>query len=237
MDNTVDLMQIKIDKARAELPEETREAIDTVDWRAVILGLRESKGYSFEQLGDLETETELLLCGLINPAEYPKELETRMKIPRAQADFLVNEMNDLVFSKIREELIKNTERKKIFGSRINVTPLETKVPVQVKAALPTIAPNVEVRKDNAPKSIEPPKLAEIQTEIEAGKKTYAQVAPSNAPIAPAPAVPPSLPLAAQKLSGTFQMPAVKTDHSVANISKSNTPPGPANKDPYRVAPE
>ena len=112
MNTTVDLLQIKIEKARAELSEESRQAIDAINWKNVIVGLRAEKGYSFTQLEDLELETELLLCGLLNPEDYPKELEKRMGIPRPKIDELVNEMNEKVFKKIREELTKNIERKK-----------------------------------------------------------------------------------------------------------------------------
>ena len=108
----IDFLQVKIEKAKAELPEATRKAIDAVNWREFILGLRAKRGYSFEQLGDLELETELLLSGLLSPADYPKELEKRMRLPRAQANALVNEMNEQVFVKVREELIKNSERGK-----------------------------------------------------------------------------------------------------------------------------
>jgi len=113
MENTIDLLQIKIEKARTELSGESRQAIDAIDWKNVIIGMRAEKGYSFTQIEDLELETELLLCGLLNPEDYPKELEKRMGIPKPQVNELVNEMNMRVFSKIREELIKNIERKKV----------------------------------------------------------------------------------------------------------------------------
>jgi len=114
----IDLLQIKIEKAKANLPVETANATAVVDWKAAILGLREKKGYSFEQLGDLELETELLLCGLVSPEKYPQELETRMKISKAEANEMVNIMNEQVFAKIRAEMIKNTERKKIFAGTV-----------------------------------------------------------------------------------------------------------------------
>src|SRR3989344_4868338 len=104
MDTTIDLLKIKIDKAKEALSEESRRAVDGVDWKTIILSMRTEKGYSYTQLEDLETETELLLCGLINPEEYPKELEKRMGIPRAQVDELVNELN--------EKVLKNNEKKK-----------------------------------------------------------------------------------------------------------------------------
>ncbi len=112
MNTTVDLLQIKIEKAKAELPEDSRRAIDAVDWKSTILGMRTEKGYSYEQLEDLETETELLLCGLINPEEYPKELEKRLGMPKNKIDELVNDMNEKVFKRIREELVKIIENRK-----------------------------------------------------------------------------------------------------------------------------
>src|SRR3989338_10859516 len=138
MADTIDLLQIKIEDARRKLSEETRRAIDAVSWKATLIGLRESKGYSFEQLGDLEIETELLLCGLLPPEDYPKELSGRMGIPRTQADELVKDMNELVFKKIREELIKNTERKRIFSEReAEKEKVVVKIPVKsIREALP-----------------------------------------------------------------------------------------------------
>jgi hypothetical protein len=116
-DNTVDLLQIKIEQAKEKLPAETLNAIAAIDWKAAIMGIRQKKGYNFEQLGALEIETELLLCGLVSSNDYPKEVQRRMNISRAETDDIINEMNMSVFRKIKEELIKNTERKKIFEQK------------------------------------------------------------------------------------------------------------------------
>ncbi len=112
-----DELQIKIEKAKNALPEDARNAIDAVDWKAVILSLRDKKGYDFEQLAELEAETELVLVGLTSPKDYPRELEASMRISKGEANDLVKEMNERVFRKIKEELIKNTERRKILSSR------------------------------------------------------------------------------------------------------------------------
>lgn len=120
MQNQADLLQIKIERAKALLPEETVNAIAAVDWRAAILELRAKRGYTFEQLWDLEIETELVLCGLVKPEDYPRELADRMKIGRREANEVVNEMNSLVFEKIKEEMIKNAERKKAFSKNEGV---------------------------------------------------------------------------------------------------------------------
>ena len=113
MNDTVDLLQIRIEKAKRQLSEDTLNAIAAVPWQAAILKMRETKGYSFEQLGDLELETELLLCGLVSSQDYPKELENRMKISKAAANELVQEMNREVFSKIKEEPNEKKYLKKI----------------------------------------------------------------------------------------------------------------------------
>ena len=132
MDDIIDLLQVKIENAKAKLPEATLNAINAVDWKAVILGMREKHGYTFEQLGDLDLETELVLSGLSDPRDYPKEIQTRMGLTKEQTNDLVREMNDLVFSKIKEELIKNSERKKTFTDGNNLIQANKTNPTLVK---------------------------------------------------------------------------------------------------------
>jgi hypothetical protein len=190
METTVDLLQIKIEKAKVELSEESRRAIDAVDWKTIILGMRAEKGYSYTQLENLELETELLLCGLINPEDYPKELEKRMNIPRPQVDVLVNEMNEKVFKKIREELVKNIERKKISENNQRKSEITNEKPIETR--------------EEMLKTIETPDLF-------AEKELPAPPADINK----APSI------LEQKLSGSFQIPTVETEHTISNISKDS----------------
>lgn len=233
MDDTIDLLKIKIEKAKRELPLETVNAIDSVDWRAAILGLRSKYGYTLEQLGDLETETELLLCGLVSPENYPKELENRMKIPKAAANELVSEMNNLIFKKIREELIKNTERKKIFqrseGSKKNEANngndggVLSSAGIEIIPDLPAV-PGAQLMQAGKLELVAPAESREeILKTIEKPEETH--------------------PTLEQKLSGSVQVGMVKTEHTLDNITKTNTP-NPANimpqkpkVDPYREIPE
>jgi len=110
MPDTIDLLQIKIENAKKQLSKETLDAIAAVPWQAEILKMRETKGYTFEQLEDLEIETELTLCGLLGIEDYPKELENRMRLSNVQVNDLLNEMNKQIFSKIKEELMKNNKQ-------------------------------------------------------------------------------------------------------------------------------
>ena len=190
MENQTDSLQIKIEEAKMQLPEETRNAINAIDYKAVILEMRKTKGYSFEQLGDLETETELLLCGLLSPENYSKELENRMHLSKNEVNELINEMNDRVFAKIKENLIKGIEGK---------TEEENDAQILNSAGIEIV-----------PEKSEP--------------------APKH-------------PIFAQKLSGSFQVPIVKTEHTLENITKTTTPTPPSptpskpNIDPYREIPE
>jgi hypothetical protein len=104
MENLTDTLQTKINEARNLLSKESREAIDNVNWKLTVLGM--NKKYTQEQLENLETETELLLCGLLTPENYSKELENRMHITKDEVDLLIGEMDRLIFKKIQDNLEK-----------------------------------------------------------------------------------------------------------------------------------
>jgi hypothetical protein len=216
-------LQIKIENAKKQLSDDTLNAIAAVAWQAKIIKMRETRGYTFEQLGDLELETELLLCGLVNPKDYPGELEKRMGISKASANELVEEMNKLVFSKIKEELVKSTERKKMFiHPGASATPQEgnhhdTETEKKSNTQILSNA-GIQILNGNEEKETLPiPEKLELN-----GNVVH--------------------PMLSQKMSGTFQMPIVKTEHTLNNLTPSNTPnvapktdkPKP---DPYREIPE
>lgn len=138
MENTTDTLQTKITEARNLLSKESREAIDNVNWKLTILGM--NKKYNPDQLENLETETELLLCGILNPEDYPRELENRMNITKEEVNLIVSEMDRLIFKKIQEELEKRINNKE-----------EIPLPPYAK-----IEEKVET-----PKEVESPKPAEI----------------------------------------------------------------------------
>lgn len=107
-----DTLETKIAKAKENLSEETRDAINAVSWKLILSGI--NKEYSSDQLESLEIETELLLCGLVSTEDYPKELESRMHLHKAEVEILINEIDKLIFKKIQEGLEKRlNEVKKV----------------------------------------------------------------------------------------------------------------------------
>ena len=227
MGNTLDLLKIKIEKARGELSEESRNAIDAVNWKLAILEMRAEKGYSFTQIEDLEIETELLLCGLLSPVDYPKELETRMGLPKPQVDILINEMNEKVFKRIREELVKIIERKKT--SENNQTSKITDIPKKEEKIESREKLLEKIENPSANKTEKP---VDMINRLESEKELPAP--PEEKLIGKIPSI------LEQKLSGSFRIPTVETEHTLSNISKDTdvlTKPKIPNIDPYREIPQ
>ena len=199
-----------------------------------ILGLRAKKGYTFEQLGDLELETELLLAGLTSPEDYPKELAKRLAISRADANELVNEMNDLVFKKIRGELIKNTERKKIFASRMKETE-NNDTEILNSAGIKIIPDRREQTKELETGTVEE-KTENRENILKIIEKPDVSVESYSEPKKEEP-----YSILAQKFSGSNQIPIVKTEHSLENLTPTSKGVGVGTKtskiDPYREIPE
>lgn len=236
MEEPRDLLQVKIEQAKMKLPIETQNAIATIDWKAVILGMRD-KNYTFEQLGNLELETELLLAGLVNPSQYPKELETRMGISKSKVDDIVREMNEKVFKKIREELEKNTEKKKTFEAGAEqAQPNKEDVQTLDKAGI-EIMPARNAYGEAVAGGETPPTQNENKEKVMENREEILEKVENPEPTKNLT----THPLLAQKLSGTVQNEVVETEHSLSNISKAPTPPSisayPPKQDPYRLPPE
>lgn len=117
-----DLLQQKINEARNLLSKDTKEAINSVNWRFIIEGMKNK--YNTDQIDNLETETELLLSGITTPEEYQKEIQTRLNLSMSETTNLLNEMDTLVFKKIQEKLISFLPVKK--DDQTNNSPVENK---------------------------------------------------------------------------------------------------------------
>ncbi len=147
MEDTIDLLKIKIEKAKDSLSPETRAAIDSVSWRQVIYDMRNRRKFNISQLEDIELETELVLSGLTNPEQYPSELQARLKISKNEIDSLVQEMNELVFKPIRSELIKRIHRSDILSKKITPNKIGTEDLKQIDEPAP--ANNLEAKKEDS----------------------------------------------------------------------------------------
>jgi hypothetical protein len=137
-----------------------------------------------------------------------------MKITKAQVNDLVNEMNNLVFTKIKEELIKNTEKK-----------IPHPLLSEEGAGLPTQAGGGNsIFKDHGIEIL--PEKLELSTP--------AKTTPEEGNVHP---------ILAQKLSTSVQTETVKTEHTLDNLTKTTLSSSEETKtkippiDPYREIPE
>lgn len=225
-DTPIDLLQVKIEKAKENLSEDTLQAISAVDWKKTILDMRASRGYSFTQLEDLELETELLLCGLTSPDDYPKEVEKRLGLSKPQTSDLINYLNENIFKKIREEFIKITDKKK----QGDTAESEAETPSQLKQRLIRTGPGAKTEEEARQKT-ESVKPAEQSSNVSAGAAGPAMPPETPEKILqtleseeelPSPAESEkqeAKPVFAQKLSGSWKAPVNSTEYTLGNLSK------------------
>ena len=253
-DTITDPLLLKISEARNNLPDETINAIDSVDWKSAILGMRQKNGFTFEQLGILETETELLLCGLTDPEDYPNEIQNRLGIGEKETETLMMEMNNSIFQKINEEFIKNIEKTKNIKinkeEEIEYQPQKSPIINHKDNNILDLNEYLDGEKEtetfNKIKPLIIPETHDLQEEkleitgsvlktLEIPKKENSTNDDLNIH-----------PLLAQKFSQNFESNVVHTDHSLNNITKTNntnptTPVKqntyPPKADPYRLSPD
>ncbi len=236
----MDLLQVKIEEAKKKLGEDTLNAIANVDWKSGIFKIREKNDYNLEQLAELELETEMLLCGLVRGEDYEKDLSDRMKISRDEANSLVQDMNEFVFKKIKNELIRLTERKRAIH-----TGKEPLIETRRGVIPPKIAekpePMENLRMDNKDKQVlasagitmPQGNLVDINAPINDFSKEKREDMLENIEN-PDSIIPPTLktetpktasivhPILSEKMLSPVQTPKIETQYSLSNLSKTTS---------------
>ena len=195
----IDPLQIKIEKAKMNLSAETLEAIDAVDWRQALLDIKAKYGFSIEQLEALEVETELMMCGLLDPSEYEKEVRERMHVIPQESKDVVNEMNERVFKKIREAFMKILEKQKTIVDKTSDTSVLKTAGIEVVDQTHTEQRQTYAGGDNREdilEKVEHPELI-VKKDVDGNKGI----------------------LSMNKLSETFKIPTAQTEYSLSNITK------------------
>jgi hypothetical protein len=166
-----------------------------------------------------------------------------MGVSHEAAQKLVNEMNDKVFKKIKEELIKITETKKLAAEKAEpqLVAVEKSLTEEFDKA------GIEITGASATAN-DGPQVLESREEI-LGKIERPAPVSTLKPSGMLPAGNEPHPLLAQKLSGPMQVPSSKTVHSLDNLTKPSLPsattqaktvpdaPQRYSEDPYREKPE
>lgn len=207
-----------IKKQMEKLPAEIRNLFTDPELSNKILAIGKKNGIiNIEQLGILQTETNLMMLGLVHPDEYPNELKNRLNINEERLNNIIKDVNQQIFKGIREKLKEAYEKTNNTEENIEVN---NQNPLESREEVLEAVKNIDLR---------------AQKELPAGNREELK----GEPLKNSPRVPLGNSILGQKLSGTFQIPKTETDHSSAYVTKEETKGEKTklpNIDPYREIP-
>ena len=195
----------EIQKKFETLPEELKWAIMAARVDDNIIEIGKNHGLNVEQMGQLSLETHAVMFGFTLLDKFEESVEGSLRLPKEKIKMIVSDVNERILRNIRKNMMSQSGQKpegKDEGGNKILKSAGIEITPGVPAAPPTLPELKNGNRDEMLKKIERPEL--IQKES-------------------------TRPITEQKLSGSFQIPAVKTDHSVDNLSK--------NVDPYREIPQ
>jgi hypothetical protein len=180
--------------ASRALPEAVRDALYDSRVDEVIAGLQKTYQLHIDVVDTINKETNYLLLGLTNPAQYAERLRTNGKIPETTVTAIIKEVNEKIFVPLREQMRGAGE-----GSGAAVAP--TAASVAPIAAMPKPQPMVPTG------NIVHPPLPTMSTPL--GDKVLNRLAPTtpaNLPGAMVPKPPMQIPISATPIAPRPPMP-------------------------------
>ena len=213
MEITLEEMQKKFD----ELPEDLRWAIMGAQVDDKIIDIGHEQGLNVAQTGQLSLETNMVMFGFTHPDKFEESIKASLGLPSEKIKTIIDLVNEKILKNIREQLMtlqgteKTTEENKD-------TDILKSAQIEITDGKPiTQNENITASREEMLSRVENPDLINLKADT---KKIES--------------------IAAQKLAGSFQIPSVKTDHSLPSLSKDIATPMPSSKlkaDPYREIPE
>ncbi|MBI5140338.1 MAG: hypothetical protein HZA94_02745 [Candidatus Vogelbacteria bacterium] len=94
----------ELDAIVETLPGDVKDAIFSVNSAKIINEVGKKYGLHIDQIGIAAEETGNILLGISRPTEFVDNLQTRLRIERVRASEVAAEINEKIFSKIRESL-------------------------------------------------------------------------------------------------------------------------------------
>lgn len=214
----------EVQKAYDSVPQEIRAIIDGPELVSLIPTIGAKHQLHVDQMGVLEGEITDVLIGFENTKDFTANIERGLGIDKTKANAITQDVNDLLFLKIRESMkkISSMEEKSVMmpsatnSSAVQI-PLNT-APAQTTSMTAPIPPKLAT----PPAPMPPAKPAELH----AADLMLSEPTVSMAPKPAAPVVPPA--------------PAVSAPISAPppTAAKVEPPkPAPYKADPYREPPE
>lgn len=88
------------------LPDNIREAYSSVDTTKALQAIGKKHGIHLDDLGELVSETGLVMLGATHPKDYIRNIARRLEIETEQARAIAQDVNETVFRPLRESLKK-----------------------------------------------------------------------------------------------------------------------------------
>ncbi len=119
-----------------ELPSDVRGAIFAVDSIASIEEIGKKYKLSVDKIGNLSNEIRMLMLGITEPPEFIPNISRRLGVDKNIAREITKEVNEKIFSKIRESLKKIHNIKEEAEERGGGQVEETAKPAPVEPPVP-----------------------------------------------------------------------------------------------------
>jgi hypothetical protein len=114
-------IQAKIKERMAQLPQVVQDAITSADVQKQMRSVSQNHQLHVDQWGILENEVQLTLLGFANSADLPKNLQNELDVSAEEAEKLANDINDIVFEPIRQELERQLEHPDAQEKQVSTT--------------------------------------------------------------------------------------------------------------------
>ena len=151
----------KLDERFNNLSKETKDAIEKSDYQTKIYDIGKKHNLTIYQMGVFGESVINVMLGVILPNKFEDSLK-RLELPEEKTTEIVNDVNEQILRKIREELMKNINRNNTEKA------LETKSPDE-------ILQNLESREELLGKIENPPKTPSILTQKLSGSFSIPKV--------------------------------------------------------------
>ena len=127
----------QLDKMFAELPDDVKDAMTSVDTVDVLKGIQEKYHFHIDQVGDLSAEVGMLMLGATPPQKFISIVEKTLNIPAPTAKEIAGIINEKIFKNVRHSLMEihkmtaeaNSAEEKKLEIKPTEAPAEIKKPV------------------------------------------------------------------------------------------------------------
>ena len=218
------------------LPEAVKDMLYSAELTAIIQKVGEKNKLHYDQMGRLEIETHNVLLGFTDTEDYAPILMKTLEVDQGTARTITEDMNELLFSKIREDMKQATTAasmpEKISNPPAMSAPAMPEksvvMPSAAKAPVPAVTTPVPTATPSTP-AVPAPSVPEIIKPVGMPMMQHvdAMLSQPTVSIAPKPVAPASTPAPAT-------MPPVAATTPAPDVKKSDVPaPPPIYKtDPY-----